>query len=260
MERETSTRRGAREDMNQSQRMSPAPLDKVLDAFAEAGPSKKTLKAFVERYPEHRSELVDFAAHWGVQQRLPEGEEPDVEELVRRGHEIAMQYFDDPTDHGYEEDTDPGNPDSEDGADAAQAGGGLGERAFGRDMPASFEALLKEVGLDFGRFSDVSGLGFSTLANLNTSRLTFTDDEERRRVAHLLASDIEKATDVNAPPRPQLASAVEQTLAQPPRQTAGAHRAEKTPKTSVQNFFKAIQEDREMSEEAKRRWLRLQAD
>ena len=198
-----------------------ATLDDVLTAFVAENeePTAANLQTWVERYPQYRRELVDFAAAWAEQLLLPPAPEmePETEKVLI---DRAMSYV-----HtvAYERDTQ-----TQSLAESGKAVHSLTEEA-------------RRAGLKPQDLANALGLDLSLVSKLNNRQIT----EVPALLVSLFGQLLQKPT-----------AAIEAYFDQPPQAAVDtAFLAHGKPASlAQQNFADAVRAS-SLSVEEKARWL-----
>lgn len=201
-----------------------ATLDDVLDAYLASDQDRgsASLAEWIRRYPQYERELTDFAVSWSLMEALPpapRAEPVDEDTLTLRGISVAQ--------------------------------GILHQKRQQRSLPenTAIASLLTEGkarGLSIQALADLWELSAAIVRKLDRRLIYYTSIP--RELVENIARTIQREMSV-----------VVRYLQGRPRFAQGAsYRAEKAPAlTEQEDFFDAVRNDVEMSEDRRRRWLEM---
>ena len=198
-------------------------LDDVLNTFVAENdePTAENLKEWVERYPQYRRELVDFATVWVEQLVLPLAPKmgPDAEKALidsAMSHVLNTAYDREQHIHGH---------------------------ADGEDPIPSLTSEAQRAGMNMQEFAEACGLDLALVSKLNSRQ--FKPESIPSELVDLLGRLLRKST-----------IAIRVYLRKPTRATTGKAFLALGKPTSMeqQSFADAVQASL-LSEKEKARWL-----
>lgn len=202
-------------------------LNDVLDAYVASvsTPTYDALREWTRRYPQYAAELTAFTASWSAMETLPQSPEAQAltdRELVDRGLASVRGLL-----------ARPATP-----ATAATTATFAGLAAAGQAQ-----------GLSIGQIAERSGLSLVLLRMLDRRLIRFASIP--RQAIEALAEMIGRE-----------AGAVATYLQGAPTLASGAsYYSEQKPELAAQeDFFDAVRDDPDLDDEARERWLALEAD
>jgi len=203
-------------------------LDDVLDAYSEASeiPSREILADWIARYPQYERELIEFTVAWIQSEELPEipGDQKDLSARLQGGLRIVQQIY---------------------------------EKRSAEDQTQNQQSRAKMVSL----IMDGSFFGWSTdqfAKQINLSVAILRKLENRLISAITIPIDLIKLIGDSIQRDP---SEIIAYLGQPPMLQPGQMYKSKHPPTigKPQDFFDAIRNDGELTDEQRTYWLSFES-
>ena len=203
-------------------------LDDVLDAYSEASeiPSREILADWIARYPQYERELIEFTVAWIQSEELPEipGDQKDLSARLQGGLHIVQQIY---------------------------------EKRRAEDQAQNQQSRAKMVSL----IMDGSFLGWSTdqfARQINLSVAILRKLENRLINAATIPIDLIKLIGDSIQRDP---SEITAYLGQPPMLQPGQMYKSKQPPIigKPQDFFDAIRNDGELTDEQRTYWLSFES-